>query len=149
MSLEVKQLPEFIVVGPKCVGKPPEEIGRMWDQEFIPRVGEVRNRVGGHFYGLMYTDPDLPEGTHPYIAGAEVSEVESIPDGWVSYTVPALKYAVYTHRGRAQTLGEGWETGWKEFCEAGYECGGVFFELYPPDYDDSDSSTTDLYFAIK
>jgi len=32
----------------------------------------------------------------------------------------------------------------KEFCELGYECCGVFFEWYPPDYDDSDNSITDL-----
>ena len=148
MSLQLRQIPEFAVIGPRCVGKTPAEIGQMWE-EFIPRIGEITNRVGGHFYGLMYTDPSLPEGTHPYIAGVEVSEVGTVPDGMVSYTVPALKYAVYTHKGKAQTLGQGWEIGWKEFCEAGYECGGVFFEWYPPDYDDSENSTTDLYFAIK
>jgi len=148
MSLQLKQVPEFTVIGPKCVDKTPAEMGQMWE-EFIPRIGEIPNRVGGHFYGLMYTDPSLPEGTHPYIAGVEVSEVGAVPDGMVSYTVPALSYAVYTHKGKAQTIGQGWEIGWKEFCEAGHECGGVFFELYPADYDDSDSSTTDLYFAIK
>ena len=59
MSLQIKQLDEFTVIGPKCVGKTPAEMGQMWE-EFIPRIGEVTNRVGGHFYGLMYTDPSLP-----------------------------------------------------------------------------------------
>lgn len=149
MSLQMKDLPSFTVVGVKAVGKSPQEIGEMWGNEFIPRVGEMANRVGGHFYGLMYTDESLPEGTHPYIACAEVSEVGAVPEGMISCTVPALKYAVYTHKGPVHTIGQGWEVGWKGFCELGYECGGVFFEWYPPDYDDSENSITDVYFAIK
>lgn len=149
MSLEIKDLPSFTVVGTKCAGQTPREVVEMWSNEFIPRIGEIPNRVGDHLCGLMYTDPTLPEGTHPYIAGAEVTEVGELPDGMVSYTVPALRYAVYTHVGKAETISRGWETGWREFCELGYECGEVFFEWYPPDYNDSDASVTDLYFAIK
>lgn len=149
MSLQIKNLPSFTVVGTKLVGASVPEIVRMWDQDFIPRVGEIRNRIGGHFYGLMYTDESLPEGRMPYMAAAEVSSAEDVPDGMVSHTVPALRYAVYTHKGKASTLGQGWEIANREFHEAGYECGGVFFEWYPPDYDDSENSTTDLYFSIK
>ncbi len=149
MSLQIKELPSFTVVGVKVVGASPQEIGAMWDRDFIPHVAEIPDRVGGHFYGLMYTDESLPEGTHPYIACAEVTEVGAVPEGMVSYTVPALKYAVYSHKGPAHTLAQGWEAGWKEFRELGHECGRVFFERYPPDYDDSENSITDLYFSLK
>jgi AraC family transcriptional regulator len=148
MSLEIKEVGQFTVVGVKCVGKSPAELGQMWG-EFIPRMGEIANRVGGHFYGLIYTDESLPKGTFPYIAGVEVSAAASVPEGMVSYTVPALRYAVYTHKGPAVGISKAWADGWNEFCEAGHECGGVNFELYPPDYDDSENSITELYFATK
>ena len=64
-------------------------------------------------------------------------------------TSPALKYAVYTHKGLAQTIDQGWARAWKESRELGHECRRVSFQRYSPDYDDFESSITDLFSAIK
>ncbi|MCY4527577.1 MAG: GyrI-like domain-containing protein [Chloroflexi bacterium] len=78
-----------------------EVIPALWHR-FINRSGEVENRSDDANYGLVITPP-AGERCHPdellYVAGAVVREVTSVPEGMVCHEVPALEFAVFTHRG--------------------------------------------------
>src|SRR4030095_15976051 len=73
----------------------------LWDK-LAHRDGEVSNRLGKTMYGIIYGRPEA-ERSHPhelqYIAAVAVSRVDKIPEGMISRTIPAGKFAVFLHRG--------------------------------------------------
>jgi AraC family transcriptional regulator len=83
-------------------------IGPLWDK-FVHRAGEVAGRSGHDMLGVIYGRP-AKERSHPhelqYIAAVPVSETGSVPDGMVSRTIPTGTFAVFTHRGPIQTIGD-------------------------------------------
>lgn len=80
----------------------------LWDT-FIKRMNEIPNTVNGPSYGVCEPVPKN-ERTHPeecyYIAGVQVSSLEDMPEGMVSRNVPEATYAVFTHVGKLDTLGQ-------------------------------------------
>ena len=80
----------------------------LWE-EFSRRAGEVSNRLGKSMYGIIYGRPES-ERSHPhelqYIAAVAASRADKIPDGMVSRTIPAGKFAVFLHRGPIQNIGD-------------------------------------------
>ena len=83
-------------------------IGGVWDK-LIPQLNGIANRAGEASYGVI-TDLSESERTHPdellYIAGAPVTSTEFVPDGMKVRPIPACKYAVFTHRGPVEKIGE-------------------------------------------
>jgi len=83
-------------------------IGPLWDK-FVHRAREVPNRIGEEMFGVIYGRPEK-ERTHPdelqYIAAVRVSSVNEIPTGMALRTVAAGTFAVFTHRGPIQTIGD-------------------------------------------
>ncbi len=59
-------------------------IPKLW-MEYIPRAHEITHRTGANSVGLCTRPPEGFARTHPeecyYIAGAEVTKIESIPQG--------------------------------------------------------------------
>ena len=81
----------FISAPPYEGGNENNEIGKVWDQ-VNTRFGEIKH-VCGPAYGLCF---GMPNDKEPwYIAGFEVAQVEDLPAGMMSMTVPAQKYAVF------------------------------------------------------
>ena len=80
----------------------------LWDK-FTHRAGEVSNRLGKAMYGIIYGRPET-ERSHPhelqYIAAVAVSRADKIPEGMVSWTIPAGTFAVFLHRGPIQNIGD-------------------------------------------
>ena len=80
----------------------------LW-QQFSQRAREVQSRVGQAMYGIIYGRPES-ERAHPhelqYIAAVAVSSVTNLPAGMTSRTVPAGKFAQFTHRGPIHRIGE-------------------------------------------
>jgi AraC family transcriptional regulator len=83
-------------------------IGPLWDR-FVHRAGEVPNRIGEEMFGVIYGRPEK-ERAHPdelqYIAAVRVSSENAIPPGMVERTVPAGTFAVFTHHGPIQMIGD-------------------------------------------
>lgn len=77
-------------------------IPKIWC-EYIPRKNEILHRLGPIELGICTRLPDESKRTHPgeclYIAGTEVTKLESVPAGMMSLTIPAGRYAVFTHVG--------------------------------------------------
>jgi AraC family transcriptional regulator len=107
MEPEIKNRPAFKAVGLSYVGKNEHgEIPQLWDR-FNPRFHEPKNINSVECFGLCISNlKDAQPGEFEYVACVEVADDRDIPDGMVCREVPAYKYAVFTHHGKLDTLGE-------------------------------------------
>jgi predicted transcriptional regulator YdeE/DNA-binding transcriptional MerR regulator len=108
MEHKIVNRPAFKVTGLAYVGKNEHgEISQMWDQ-FNQRSNEVRNINKKEAFGLCFSTVNGPSrpGEFEYVSGLEVADNQAVPAGMVYREVPAHKYAVFTHHGKLDTLGE-------------------------------------------
>ncbi len=108
MEHKIVHRPTFKVVGLAYVGKNEHgEIAQMWGQ-FNQRAGEVQSINDKEAFGLCFSTVEGPArpGEFEYVAGFEVAERKDVPAGMVYREVPAYAYAVFTHHGKLNTLGE-------------------------------------------
>lgn len=84
-------------------------IPKLWDT-FFNQISSVKNRANSSLIGVCSYISDPSKKNHPdecfYLAGAEVSNIESeaTPTEMESLTVPAGRYAVFTHKGPLSKL---------------------------------------------
>ena len=79
------------------------EIGGLW-AEFGPSIGSVPGQVGAVTYGISYRQGDMTG--FGYMAAVEVSDDREAPAGLERRTIPASRYAVFTHSGSVDSLSE-------------------------------------------
>ncbi len=110
MEPEMITKPAFKAVGLSYVGKNQNgEIPQMWGR-FVPRLNEPRRINHAFSYGLCFSEvKDAKEGEFEYVAAVEVADEQGIPAGMVYREVPEHQYAVFTHHGKLETLGETYE----------------------------------------
>lgn len=108
MKPVIQERPEYKLVGMKCTTTLSENsIPMLWD-EFMKRFKEVKN-VSNLCIGVCpWTECVSFDNNTPfdYIAGVVVDEFIDIPEGMLTWTVPASKYAVFTHKGSLESLNE-------------------------------------------
>ncbi len=89
--------PAFTVAGMMAHNKGMEEkadISALWT-EFWGRHGEIKSIVNENVtYGVM-ANYDESTKAWDYLAGLEVSNSAALPEGMVSLTIPAGKYAIF------------------------------------------------------
>jgi predicted transcriptional regulator YdeE/DNA-binding transcriptional MerR regulator len=108
MELKIVNRPALKVIGFAYVGKNEHgEIGQMWDR-FNQRTDEIKNINTKEAFGLCFSTVEggAQPGEFEYISGFEVADNKDIPAGMVYREVPAHKYAVFTHHGKLNILGE-------------------------------------------
>lgn len=130
-------------------------IPQLWSR-FNPVSGTIKNVTEANVaLGLCpHTDvKDFNEETEfEYIAGLVVSSFDDIPEGMMSYEVPAQRYAVFTHKGSIESLGETYHAIYSDwFAKNDYEFSpGTEFELYDERFKfGADDSEMDIYVPIK
>jgi AraC family transcriptional regulator len=128
-------------------------VRQLWTN-FALRSTEVKNRKG-HGIGLVESLPDSKKSQveeYWYLAGSEVEDFTSVPDGMVTRTAPAGRYAVFTHRGQPAKLehtlryiyGSWLPKSGEELREA------PTLTCRTANYDpNSDDTTTDIYIPVK
>jgi AraC family transcriptional regulator len=138
-------------------------IPKLWDK-FTKRCGEIRNKTGS-ILGVCEciegrtkaNDKNKTNITnHPddcfYLACAEVTSFDGTPEGMMEKTVPAGRYAVFTHKGKLDKLeftmsyiyGSWLPRSGEELREA------PDLEIYDKRFNaDSDNSEIDIYIPIK
>ncbi len=77
--------------------------GELW-RSFMPRLGEIENRVGTELYSLQVYDEDYfkqfsPMNEFEKWALVEVMNFSVIPDEMVPFELPGGLYAVFQHQG--------------------------------------------------
>ena len=116
-----------------------QSIPDLW-RRLTERIGEIPGRKPDFAYGIC--EPHDPsEGRFVYMAAVEVDSLEAVPDGMVGKTLPAQRYAVFTHKLQSSdiaadiepTLQYIWST-W--LPQSGYDrTGAPDFELYDERFD--------------
>ena len=146
MEPKIVSKPAFTVVGLKYRGKNENgEIPQMWGT-FSPRMVEILHKANPDVcYGVC--GHMEASGEFDYVAGFEVSSAAQVPDGMVSWALPASKYAVFTCT--LPTIGQAFEYIHKTWLpQSGYEAASSpEFELYDDSFNPQDDNS-ELYIYI-
>ena len=155
MQPSIFERPTFKAIGLSYVGKNEhDEIGQMWGL-FNARAGEIERSNSKEAFGLCFSTVEGPArpGEFEYMAGFEVANDNAIPAGMVCRQVPEHQYAVFTHRGKLDSLPETYQfiyhTG---LAQAGLKPHSDKFDMEVYDEDfmlGSDESKLYIYVAIE
>lgn len=106
MMLEPKiiHLPEKTIVGMEYLNSDMDDsIPAVWER-FIPLEPEITHKVNPALsYGICCSQNN---SLFRYIAGFEVSSAADIPEGMTAITIPAQKYAIFTHTGPVSQISD-------------------------------------------
>lgn len=160
MKPKIVVLEDLKVMGMVYKGKNQNgEIGQLWN-EFIPKMGDIKQAVGDHkSYGICEpleenledVDFDNPNDFR-YLAGLAVHDKDPVPEGMEVWDVTHKKYAVFTHIGSVETLGDTYKAIYSEWIpSSGYQVAFTYdFELYDDAFKPGDSSSKMyIYIPIK
>lgn len=144
---EIATKDEITVVGMRHMKG---QIMQLW-QEFLPRSVEIKNSLDkGVFYGFQ----GMVDGSDSvYIACTEVSTFDDVPEGMVSWTIPAGKYAVFTCKGIPESLDDTFDeklyTNWLPSAEL-EPSANYYVEIYDQRFrPGSEDSEVDLWVPVK
>jgi predicted transcriptional regulator YdeE/DNA-binding transcriptional MerR regulator len=108
MQPKIVNRPAFKAIGLSYVGKNEHgEIGQMWDR-FNQQSHAIKSINHKEAFGLCFSTVEGPSrpGEFEYVACLEVADDKVVPAGMVCRQVPDYKYAVFTHHGKLDNLGE-------------------------------------------
>ena len=160
MEPKIVTKPAFKVVGLSYVGKNEAgEIPQMWGV-YNQRFTEIKTIDKSCAYGLCFSTSvgvskpeDVIPGEFEYVAASEVAGDQDMPKGMVYREVPEYKYAIFTHHGKLDKLGETYQYIYDTWLP---QSGLV---VHPDKFDmefyddrfipDSDDSAFDIYVAIQ
>jgi AraC family transcriptional regulator len=129
----------------------------LW-QTFMPRRGEIVNRIGSHFINMQVYGEDLNFETfnaHTVFqkwASVPVSSFENLPAGMEGYDLRGGLYAVFLHKGRPQAFAKTFEAIFKDWLpRSPYTLDArEHFEILGDKYKrDSDDSEEEVWIPIK
>ncbi|MCA9884683.1 MAG: AraC family transcriptional regulator [Anaerolineae bacterium] len=129
----------------------------LW-QGFRPRVDEVQNTVGPNSLSVQQYDPGMsiasltPATEFNRWATVEVAEWGTLPEGMEQLMVPAGMYAIFVHKGPAQTFIQTWLYIFQEWLPASdYALDErPHFEVLTPAYRlDDPNAEEEIYIPIK
>lgn len=150
MEAKVVENEGFTVVGMAWDSQRSEgDIPELW-QRFIPREHEIE----GKLHPLVSYGICLP-GDHEhfvYVAGNE-TDGSHVPDGMTKVTVPAQRYAVFSHKGTTEGLGETYELIYSKWLplQGLKTAKGIDFERYDERFRGpmDEQSELDIYIPIE
>ncbi|GAB4151143.1 MAG: hypothetical protein Kow00107_01730 [Planctomycetota bacterium] len=144
---------EFRVVGLHYYGDNSDNsIPELWS-DFCKREHEMPPAIEPDiWYGVCWCESEDCGGKFNYLACRAVAKDAPVPSGMREYTVPAHKYAVFTHYGKLDTLHATYVRIMNEDMKRlGLEFASMFsFELYDKDFRyGEDDSKMYIYIPIK
>lgn len=109
-------------------------------QRLVPHLGKIPGQIGRVAYGVSW----CPENSQAisYLCGVEVCDFSCLPGAFTIVSIPAQRYAVFSHRGhvsrireKIEAIGANWypESGQQPAERAGEA--PDFFERYSEDFD--------------
>lgn len=131
----------LLIAGLRRVYAPAAMLGipAQW-QTFAPHIGKIQGQVGRTAYGVCWQAAD--SANIEYLSGVEVSTFAGIPDDFTVVSLPAAKYAVFSHRAHVSKLYETCDAISRWLPESGLQSGAAagaetpaFFERYSEEFD--------------
>ena len=160
MEPKIVSKSSFKTVGISYIGKNEHgEIPQMWGV-FNQRSPEINSSNDMCCYGLCFSvhedkakSKEFGPGEFEYVAAAEVTSDRDLPKGMVFREVPAYNYAVFTHHGKLDKLGETYDyifNTWLPRSDFEPHPDKFDMEVYTDEFEhDSDDSRFYIYVAIK
>lgn len=162
MKPVIKEIKEMKIIGMEkttTLNTSYIDIPKLWEK-FCSRMCEIKNAADNKtFYEVRKPDmnfsmDDFKETSEfTEIAGLEVTSIDTIPEGMITVTIPAGKYAVFTHKGNPINLRQTYEYIWGTWLpNSGYEADLRFdFELYGERFKgmEDPESEIDIHIPIK
>jgi len=110
---ELKNSKAFDVVGlgTLCTFENTGAIPSLW-QDFSARSDHMNAAPGAAAYGVCHAADD--EGRFQYLAGVEMEKGEPEPEGMERISIPAGRYAVFTHKAHISEIGNTVYTIWNK-----------------------------------
>ncbi|MFX1324660.1 MAG: aldo/keto reductase, partial [Promethearchaeota archaeon] len=146
---------EFQIIGIEDLGKRENRnTSAIW-AKFQQEITAVSSRDSSHGLGIRIVNEELlKKGEERYIVSNEVSSTEIIPEGMINEKIPAQKYAVFTHLGRLNNIGETYQYIYGEWLPNNTKYERVpfaaEFEWYDQRFNvNSDDSELDLYIPVR
>lgn len=143
----------FNVVGIRYFGSNQNnEIPQTWNS-FLQQKVKIKHQLNPETtYGMCEHVSDLTDDSEfAYIACVEVDSLEEIPEGMSGKTVAANQYAVFTHKGSVDRLGDTYEYiygNW--FMKSDYErTEDDDFELYDQRFTNDENSEMEIFIPIR
>ena len=132
------------------------DIPKLWE-DFCSRIHEIENVANKDvFYEVR--KPDMNFSMNDFketsefteIAGVEVLNFDNIPEGMTSVTLPAGRYAAFTHKGSPMNLRQTYEYIWGTWLpNSEYEADLKYdFELYGEKFKGPDDPESEIYIYI-
>ncbi len=126
-------------------------IPALWAR-FAPRMASVPNRIGVHSFGVCVPANTVGgDMSFTYIAAVEVDRSDAVPDGMIALTVPAGRYAVFTHAGPITRIADTVKQVWGVWLPASRHrrLPSPDFELYDDRFDPATGEgEVDIYVPI-
>jgi len=124
------------------------EIPKLWG-DFVPFLGSVSGQVGNVAYGLSY---DMNDSGFRYMAAVEIEQIGPLPEGFVTKSLPALRYAVFQHEEHLSKLCITIDSIWHQWLPSSGEVvtdPSIMFERYGPGFcPDAGKGDLEIWLAI-
>ena len=100
----------FNVIGVFCRSTPSESLHKLWN-DFSARVQEIPNILDQSkaYQVCVFEDANPEKEEYTFIAGMEVKDVSTVPEGMLSHKVQEAHYAIFEHKGLLDTLHKTYE----------------------------------------
>jgi len=123
----------------------PKNCPELWMKfhEVFPQI----KSADGKFYSPCW---DSGPKEFNFMTAMAVNDFDEVPKGMVSHETPAAKYAVFEHKGKAESIGKTWGwifCEWPERSKINNELDSL--EIYPADYKNDDNSTCEIWVPLK
>ncbi len=154
-DLVIKELSEVILVGvsDEVTQDTMDKFPKIW-MDFMPRSKEIKNiSKPGEFWGLSYNMKLTKDGfSMRYLAASEVKNEDEQVKDFTKYKVPKATYAVFTHKGKLDSLKDTYNKIHKTIIpKSKYkQVNNYEIEFYNHEYKhNSDESTMYIYVPVK
>lgn len=140
---------EFKIVGLDCetsVQQCKEVLPQLWEK-LMQRFQEIKETIDEKtMYGVCYEGKG---NNFRYIAAVKVKDFKELPEGMVKETMPASKYAKFTHKGKIDKIGETYYQIENQLKKEGIREKGIWIEIYDERFKDGqEDSETDILVMI-
>jgi AraC family transcriptional regulator len=168
MQPVIKEKNKFYVVGIELTtehGSCQQDVPKFWRsfsrKDTLLKLSNLKNpsEIFGICAGSCQGrcgDPDFPMASQcstgfGYLICSEVENLDDIPDGFVSRTIPRAKYAVFTIEGGFPKIQKGMESIYKNWLSnTSYElANSPTFERYDEDWTGNNDSKMEIWIPIK